>query len=68
MNLSFNNNRSKSEERNNQMNNNGLSKFSKMKPKTSNQSIYDSKILKKNIELIIMIAMNSPKKEKNILN
>ena len=68
MNLSFNNNRSKSEERSNQMNNNGLSKFSKMKPKTLNQSIYDPKILKKNIELIIMIAMNSPKKEKNILN
>ena len=68
MNLSFNNNRSKSEERSNQMNNNGLSKFSKMKPKTLNQSIYDSKILKKNIELIIMIAMNSPKKEKNILD
>ena len=68
MNLSFNNNRSKSEERSNQMNNNGLSKFSKMKPKTLNQSIYDPKILKNNIELIIMIAMNSPKKEKNILD
>ena len=51
MNLSSNYNRSKSEEKSNKMNSTVLSKFSKMKPKTLNESLIDSKILKDNMEL-----------------